>query len=104
MIDDVIAKNNLDLVARIEYASGYSWADMAVYYSTSEGMFFWVSDEGCSCDALGDYVKTLSDMENGDRRSALEAVGRFATERNCESWYEAASSATALDNIRDYKK
>jgi hypothetical protein len=104
MIYDVIANNNLDLVARIEYGSGYSWADMAVYYSASEGMFFWLSDEGCSCNGLGDDVKTLSELENGDRRAALEAVGRFSTEYNSESWHEAANVATALDQIRDYKK
>lgn len=67
------------------FAGGYEWAQLGVYYSRSRRRYFWLSDYGCSCTEFGDGVRSIDDLENGERAAARAAISRFAEREDLSS-------------------
>ena len=80
--------------------SGYSWRTLAAYYSPAAGRYYWVSDSGCSCDALGDGVNSTADFEDGSRGALVDAVRRFHDDADSgSSSYERTNDIAAVINF-----
>lgn len=87
-------------VAKLDFGGGYDWDELEVYYIESERRFFWLSGQGCSCDYLWEDARKLGDLENGDRKAAVQAIRRYAKERNTSGrpnpWYDKLSAEVVM--------
>lgn len=72
-------------VVSVGDGGGYDWNVLEAWWSPSLRKFFWLSDSGCSCNALGDSVTSVGDFEAGDRDALTSAV---------RAWHDAAYSPT----------
>lgn len=78
IMNEIVSDNNLTYVSGLDFGEGYDWAEMLVYYSAEKRRFFWLSGSGCSCTWIWDDVRSLGDMQDGNRQDALRAVREFA--------------------------
>lgn len=70
---DVINLNGLEEVAFLS-AGDYDWSETGVYFQRSSGLFFILEDGGCSCYFYGEFVESLSDLDQAPRERAIEAL------------------------------
>ena len=56
---------------------GYDWDRFVSYFNPQNGMFYWVSDSGCSCNDLWDDIRTVGDMNVGRKDEFLNAAASF---------------------------
>lgn len=57
-------------------SGNWEWREFRAYWSPDARRFFWLDDQGCSCDAFGDNIE-LSDMQDGNRDALLDAISDF---------------------------
>jgi hypothetical protein len=53
---------------------GYEWDSLEAWYSPSKRRYFWVEGSGCSCNSLGDDVRRLDELANGNRDELVSAI------------------------------
>lgn len=77
----VVAENELIEVVAIDLAESYEWEEFHAWYSPARRVYFWASGSGCSCNAFGDDIRSLDDLQNGRERSdVMAAVNAFFDE------------------------
>lgn len=65
---------DLVFVVEVDFGDGNFWDTLVAWWSPSRRMFFWVSDRGCSCDSLGEDVRSIEQLEAGDRAALISAI------------------------------
>lgn len=55
----------------------YDWERFVSYFNPQNGMFYWASDSGCSCNDLWDGIRTVGDMNVGRKDEFLSAAASF---------------------------
>lgn len=83
-------------VAHVDLGGGYDWRRFIVFYSPSEGHFFWASGGGCSCNTLAQDLHRVGDFVDGDRASAIANANRFCDEAAEDQDRNYAPTSVAL--------
>jgi hypothetical protein len=104
MYNTIAENNNLIKVDAIGFYFRFTmWAEFEVYYSSQKRLFFWLEDEGCSCWELGEDMKILDELCNGDKRAAAEAARHFVCRQKAraeEGFFEGNfETATVAEKI-----
>jgi hypothetical protein len=98
---DVIKENNLIYVDSLALGDVYSWCDIEVYFSKEKNRYFWIEGAGCSCESLWEDVSSLSDMCDGNKESAMNAVRSFASEYSYMIYGDIVDTITSIKNFKE---
>lgn len=67
----------------VEPGGSYDWDAFASWLDVDSGVFYWYEDSGCSCNSPGEMLRTLGDLQSGDREALTRAYVSFA--KDCYS-------------------
>ena len=79
-------------VVGVELGGGYDWDDLQAWYSPSRRKFFWLEGSGCSCNSLGEDVRSLNDFSAGNR----DELARAVRQKYDDSYSSGTGQASAL--------
>jgi hypothetical protein len=76
---------------------GYDWNVFGV--RLKDGVFYWSSDSGCSCNGPWDFLDFPQDFEGyGNAHDAIKALNAWSS-----GSYRASNSETLLQKLLDYR-
>lgn len=84
-------------VVDVNLGGGYQWDEFHGWYSPSRRRYFWSGDGGCSCNAWGDNLYKLDDLENGSKDDMERAMRSYL-----DGVYNVSAS-DVLDAVRQVK-
>lgn len=89
---------DFDHVLTIEFGGVYDWDSLVAWWSPSKRRFFWLDGSGCSCNSLGDDVRSIDDFTAGNRDELTTAV-----RAKYDNGYRQFKLTGALDDLAKVK-
>lgn len=71
ILQDIHPGKTIDLIVNDDSGACYEWDVVAVYKVVEDGIYYLVSDNGCSCDAFGQFASYDDLIQFSSRRSLL---------------------------------
>jgi hypothetical protein len=90
-------------VVSIGFGGGYDWDDLEAWYSPSKRKFFWLEGAGCSCNSLGDDVRSLADFSVGNRDELASAVRAKYDSLSSPGQNRASALLADLATVKTFK-
>jgi len=97
MKEHELAEAGYEEFGETDTGGGYDWSVFAVWLK--DGVFWWASDSGCSCNSSWDFTDFPDDFEgHGNAHDAIKALHSWAS-----GTYSAEGSEGLLTKLLDYK-